>query len=84
MRWFQLTGDQLIVHGIAKRRNQVYLFIYLFIYFFFFDEISLKNKFSGHMHNFFLLLDLIFIYTLVTGEKKIMLRPGIEPGPNAW
>ena len=25
-----------------------------------------KNKFSGHMHNFFLLYDLIYIYTLLS------------------
>ena len=32
----QLTADQLIVRGIAKRRNQV-----VFFFVFFFDEISL-------------------------------------------
>ena len=51
---YAVTGDQLIVRGIAKRRNQLD-FAKSFFIFYFFTKSAYKNKFSGHMHNFFLL-----------------------------
>ena len=60
MRWLILalairiclkTCSRMDLDGIAKRRNQLEVFFCLF----FLTKSAYKNKFSEHMHNFFLL-----------------------------